>query len=181
MAQQEFFNNKKQQKPSSEQLNDAFDANLDSLMLDSIILAYQNSLSIPGIATLIIKDNEIVWNKNYGYRNLQYQLPVEDSTLFLMASISKTITVTAVMQLWENGLIDLQSNINNYLPSGFSVVNPYYPSDIITVKMLMTHTSTLLDNWNILLPLISCGDSPISLNTFLINYLVPGGTYYSPK
>ena len=141
-AQLDFFNNEQQQKPSSEQLTDAFNVNLDSLMLDSIILAYQNSLSIPGIATLIIKDNEVVWNKNYGYRNLQYQLPVEDSTLFLMASISKTITVTAAMQLWENGMIDLESNINNYLPSGFTVVNPDYPSDIITVKMLMTHTST---------------------------------------
>jgi len=179
LAQLEFFNNKEQCNLSSEQLTDAFNENLDSLMLDSIILAYQNSLSIPGIATLIIKDNEIVWNKNYGYRNLQYQLPVEDSTLFLMASISKTITATAAMQLWENGLIDLQSNINNYLPSGFTVVNPHYPGDIITVKMLMTHTSTLLDNWNILLPLISCGDSLISLDTFLIKYLTPGGTYYS--
>ena len=179
IAQLEFFNIEQQQKPSSEKLTDAFNVNLDSLMLDSIILTYQNSLSIPGIATLIIKDNEVVWNKNYGYRNLQNQLPVEDSTLFLMASISKTITVTAAMQIWENGMIDLNSNINNYLPSGLTVVNPYYPSDIITVKMLMTHTSTLLDNWNILLPLISCGDSPISLNTFLINYLTPGGIYYS--
>jgi CubicO group peptidase (beta-lactamase class C family) len=179
LAQYEFFNNQEQYKINSEQLTDAFNANLDSLMLDSIILAYQNSLSIPGIATLIIKDNEVVWNKNYGYRNLQYQLPVEDSTLFLMASISKTITVTAAMQLWENSMIDLNSNINNYLPSGLTVVNPYYPSDIITVKMLMTHTSTLLDNWDFLLPLISCGDSPISLDTFLINYLTPGGTYYS--
>ena len=179
LAQLEFFNNQEQFNPFSEQLTHAFNENLDSLMLDSIILAYQNSLSIPGIATLIIKDNEVVWNRNYGYRNLQNQLPVEDSTLFLMASISKTITATAVMQLWENGLIDLQSNINNYLPSGFTVVNPQYPGDIITVKMLMTHTSTLLDNWNILLPLISCGDSPISLDTFLINYLTPGGTYYS--
>ncbi len=163
-----------------EQLTDALTADLDSLMLDSIIIAYKNSQSIPGIATMIIKENEIIWNKNYGYRNLQNQLPVEDSTLFLMASVSKTFVATAVMQLWENGMIDLQGNINNYLPTGFTVANPYYPSDVITVKMLMTHTSSLLDNWNIMYPLISCGDSPISLNTFLVNYLTPGGTYYSP-
>ena len=118
-------------------------------MLDSIILAYKNSLSIPGIATLIIKDNEVVWNKNYGYRNLQYQLPVEDSTIFLMVSISKTILATAVMQLWENGMIDLEKNINNYLPSGFTVENPRFPSDTITVKMLLTHTSSILDNGTI--------------------------------
>jgi CubicO group peptidase (beta-lactamase class C family) len=148
-------------------------------MLDSIILAYQNSLSIPGIATLIIKDNEVVWNKNYGYRNLQYQLPVEDSTIFLIVSISKTILATAVMQLWENGLIDLEKNVNNYLPTGFTIANPRFPGDTITVKMLLTHTSSILDNGTIEIPLISCGDSPIGLDSFLVNYLTPGGSYYS--
>ncbi|MBE0570147.1 MAG: serine hydrolase [Ignavibacteriaceae bacterium] len=179
LAQYEFFNNQERYKINSEQLTDAFNANLDSLMLDSIILAYQNSLSIPGIATLIIKDNEVVWNKNYGYRNLQYQLPVEDSTIFLIVSISKTILATAVMQLWENGLIDLEKNVNNYLPTGFTIANPRFPGDTITVKMLLTHTSSILDNGTIEIPLISCGDSPLSLDSFLVNYLTPGGSYYS--
>jgi CubicO group peptidase (beta-lactamase class C family) len=179
LAQYEFFNNQEQYKINSEQLTDAFNANLDSLMLDSIILTYQNSLSIPGIATLIIKDNEVVWNKNYGYRNLQYQLPVEDSTIFLIVSISKTILATAVMQLWENGLIDLEKNVNNYLPTGFTIANPRFPGDTITVKMLLTHTSSILDNGTIEIPLISCGDSPLSLDSFLVNYLTPGGSYYS--
>ena len=43
----------------------------------------------------------------------------------------------------------------------------------------MIHTSSLLDNWSILLPLNVCGDSPIPLDTFLVNYYTPGGTYYS--
>jgi len=152
---------------------------IDSTQLDSIIIDYKNSLSIPGISTMIIKDNQIVWNKNYGYRNLQYQLPVEDSTIFLIVSISKIILATAVMQLWENGLINLENNINNYLPTGFTVANPRFPNDSITVKMLMTHTSSILDNGAIVIPLISCGDSPISLDSFLVNYLTPGGAYYS--
>ena len=112
-GQLEFLNNEQQQKISSEQLTNALSVNLDSLMLDSIIIAYKNSQSIPGIATMIVKDNEVIWNKNYGYRNLQNQLPVEDSTIFLMASISKPILATAVMQLWENGMINLENNINN--------------------------------------------------------------------
>jgi CubicO group peptidase (beta-lactamase class C family) len=178
-AQLEFFNNEKQQKISSEQLTDAFTVNIDSLMLDSIIIAYMNSQSVPGITTLIIKDNEVAWNKNYGYRNLQFQLPVEDSTLFYMASISKTILATAVMQLWENGMIDLEGNINDYLPSGFTVVNPFFSNDTITVKMLMTHTSSLQDNWYFLDALWSCGDYPVTLDSFLVNYFTPGGAYYS--
>ena len=147
-AQLEFLNYEQRQKISSEQQTNVLTANLDSLMLDSIIIAYKNSQSIPGIATMIVKDNEVIWNKNYGYRNLQNQLPVEDSTLFLMASISKTILATAVMQLWENGMINLENNINNYLPPGFTVKNPFYPNDSITIKMLMIHTSSIQDDYN---------------------------------
>ncbi len=149
-AQLEFYRNEQPQKISSGQLTNALSVNLDSLMLDSLIIAYKNSQSIPGIATIIVKDNEVIWNKNYGYRNLQNQLSVEDSTIFLMASISKPILATAVMQLWENGMINLENNINNYLPLGFTVKNPLYPNDTITVKMLLVHTSSIQDNWNIL-------------------------------
>jgi CubicO group peptidase (beta-lactamase class C family) len=177
-AQLEFFNNEQKQNTSFEQLTDNFTVNLDSLMLDSIITAYMNSENIPGAATLIIKNNEVVWNKNYGYRNLENQLPVDDSTLFLMASISKTILATAIMQLWENGLIELNNSINEYLPSGFTVVNPHFPSDTITVKMIMTHTSSIQDSY-FLDNLWSCGDYPVTFESFLVNYFTPGGTYYS--
>ena len=98
-AQFEFFNNNQQQKLFSEQSLDAIYLNPDSLMLDSIITEYKNSNSIPGLATMIVKDNNVIWSKNYGYRNVQNQLPVEDTTIFLTASISKTIVATAVMQL----------------------------------------------------------------------------------
>lgn len=180
-AQLEFVNNNQQQKISTEQLSSAVNVNLDSLMLDSIIVAYKNSNSIPGIATLIIKNNKVIWNKNYGYRNLQLQLPVEDSTIFLIASVSKTVLATAVMQLWENGMIKLGNNINDYLPSGISVKNPLHLNNPITVKMLMIHTSSIQDNWDIIERFETCGDSPIRLDSFLVKYLTPGGTYYSPS
>ena len=176
-AQLEFYNNHQHQKISSEQLTNNFNGNLDSLTLDSIIIAYKNTNSIPGIASLIVKNNQVIWNKNYGYRNVQSQLPVEDSTIFLISSISKTIVATAVMQLWENGAIDLGNNINNYLPSDFTVINQYYPNDSITVKMLLAHTSSIKDNMNLLWSLNVCGDSPIRLDSFLVKYLTPGGSY----
>jgi len=152
---------------------------IDSTQLDSIITEYIASENIPGATGLIFKSNgEIIWSGKYGYRNLEYQLPVEDSTLFLMASISKTFVATAIMQLWQSGLINLDGNINDYLPAGFTVVNPYHPNDTITVKMLMLHTSSLRDNWNVLWPLWGCGDYPVSVDTFMINYFTPGGIYY---
>jgi CubicO group peptidase (beta-lactamase class C family) len=178
-AQLEFFNYEQKQKISSQQPADVFTVNVDSLLLDSVFIAFRNSQLVPGVAAIISKDNEVIWSNNYGYKNLQLQLPVEDSTLFLMASVSKPIIATGVMQLWENGLIALDDNINDYMPSGFTVENPYFPGEIITVKMLMTHTSSLKDNWSIMDPLWDCGDSPVPLDSFLINYFTPGGTYYS--
>ena len=171
-------NNLKSYKSTIES-NNLVNVNLDSLMLDSMIVSELISKSIPGFTSIIVKDNKVIWNKNYGFRNRELQLPVEDSTIFLIASTSKTIVATAVMQLWEKKIITLENNINNYLPAGFSVVNPYYPNDTITVKMLMTHTSSLQDNWNILELLTICGDSPIKLDSFLINYFTPGKKYYS--
>ena len=174
----EFYQNYNKERKTVHQFISS-NINLDSLMLDSAITYFQNSQSLPGIATLIIKDNKIIWSKNYGYRNLQLQLPVEDSTFFIIASISKTILATAVMQLWENGIIELEGDINDYLPNGFKVTNPYYPNNKITIKMLMTHTSSLQDNYDIIYYNWTCGDSPISLDTFLINYFTPVGSDYS--
>jgi len=147
--------------------------------LDSIILSTMEQYHIPGLASLIIKNDETVWSRNYGYANVALNQSVEDSTLFLMASVSKTIMATAIMQLWEDGLFGLDDNINDYLQPDFQVINPNHPRDTITFKMLMTHTSSINDNWNILNPLTVCGDSPIPLDSFLINYFTPGGIYYS--
>ena len=180
-AQLELLNNKQQQKISSEQLIDALNANLDSLMLDSIFTEYITSENIPGATGLIVnKNGDIMWSGNYGYRNLELQLPVEDSTMFLVASISKTFVATAIMQLWENGLINLDGNINDYLPDGFTIVNPNFPNDTITVEMLMIHTSSLRD-YPFLWQLSDCGDYPESVDSFLVNYFTPGGRYYSPN
>jgi len=96
-----------------------------------------------------------------------------------MASISKTIMATAFMQLWEDGLVNLDDNVNNYLLPDFQVVNPSHPNDTITIKMLMTHTSSINDNYNVLWSLLTCGDSPIPLDSFFVNYFTPGGIYYS--
>jgi CubicO group peptidase (beta-lactamase class C family) len=147
--------------------------------LDSIIISTMETYHLPGLASLIIKQDQIIWNRNYGYANVELNRSVEDSTLFLMASISKTIMATAIMQLWEDGLFGLDDNINDYLQPDFQVINPNHPRDTITFKMLMTHTSSINDNWSILDPLTVCGDSPIPLDSFLINYFTPGGIYYS--
>jgi len=94
---------------------------------------------IPGLSVSIVKNGSIVWGNNYGYANTADSILVNQNTLFLLSSVSKTITATALMQLWEEQYFQLDDPINNYLP--FTVSHPDYPNTELTFKMLLTHTS----------------------------------------
>ena len=116
--------------------------------LDSFIVAKMDQYHFPGLSACIVKDDQIIWKNVYGYANIEENRLVTDSTLFFLASVSKPVTGTAIMQLWEQGLFNLDDDINNYLP--FQVRNPSHPNDPITFQMLLTHTSSIYDNWNLL-------------------------------
>jgi CubicO group peptidase (beta-lactamase class C family) len=147
--------------------------------LDSFIDSTMAVEHIPGLAACAIYDGDIIWSGNYGYADIARQIAPTDLTLFLMASISKTFVGVALMQLWEQGLFNLDDDINRYLP--WEVHNPSYPASTITFRMLMSHTSAIADNWAVMDSLYTWGgDSPIPLEEFLRNYLTPGGSYYYP-
>ncbi|UCF71089.1 MAG: serine hydrolase [candidate division WOR-3 bacterium] len=149
----------------------------DSAGLHTFIQDACSSYHIPGVATWACKNGQVIWQYCYGYANIDDSIHVVDTTLFMLASISKTFTATAIMQLWERGVFDLDEDINGYLP--FGVRNPNYPDSIITFRMLMTHTSSIQDNWTVIDPLyVWGGDSPIPLGSFLEDYLISGGAYY---
>ena len=158
---------------NNQSISEGYDSNA-SWDLDTVILEKMDYYKIPGLAASIIKDGEIYWTGAYGFANIADSNEVTDSTLFMLASVSKTVTSVAIMQLWEEGLSELDDDINNYLP--FEVHNPFFPDSVITIRMLLTHTSSINDNWNEM-PYYA-GDSPIPLGEYLENYLVPGGTYY---
>ena len=152
------------------------EADLDAFITQSMVQGGH-----PGLAALIIKNGEVVWRRNYGLAQVDPAVPVTDETLFMLASISKTITSVAFFQLWEDPRfdLDLDDDINDYLP--FPVRNPHFPDVPITFRMLLTHTSSIQDNSGMLFgSRIYCdGDSPISLSEFVAGRLVPGGKYYA--
>jgi CubicO group peptidase (beta-lactamase class C family) len=162
---------------SSENFNASNFAQLTSTPLDSFIVTFMDSFHIPGLSACVIKDGNIFWEGAYGIANFAQSRKVNNSTLFLIMSISKTITSTALMQLYEDGLFGLDDNINEYLP--FNVIHPLFPDSVITFRMLMTHTSGITSNYTGLGHLfVDNGDSPVPLNSFLSDYLIPGGAYY---
>jgi len=153
-------------------------AALDSAELEAIILSLMDTLNVPGLSAIAVKNGLTFWQGQYGIANFAENRPVADSTLFMLASVSKPVTATALMQLWEQGYFELDDDINDYLP--YPVINPDFPADAITFRQLLCHTSSIVDNWTILDPLAAVGDPTIPLAEFTQGYLVPGGTYYSP-
>ena len=87
---------------------------------------------IPGLSISVVKDDNIVWEKQLGYANINNDIVVDENTMFILSSISKTITATSLMQLYEQGLFMLDDNINDYL--SFDVIHPDYQNNSITFK-----------------------------------------------
>ena len=96
-----------------------------------------------GMSVVKICDSEVDEIFHYGLRDNTRDLDIDDSTLFRIASISKTITATGAMILVDNGNLDLDADIGDYL--GFECRNPLYPDVVITTRMVLSHTSSIQD------------------------------------
>jgi CubicO group peptidase (beta-lactamase class C family) len=134
----------------------------------------------PSIATCIIYDDDVVWSNAYGYYDIENKKEATTQTLYLQASVSKTVTATALMQLYEQGLFDLDDDVNDYLP--FDLRNPNYPDIPITIKMILSHRSSLADDnlyWICLSYLPGDPDVQGFPYPWLQEYLTPGGSAYS--
>jgi CubicO group peptidase (beta-lactamase class C family) len=144
--------------------------------LDEFILGKMKSANIPGLSACIVKKDKLVWSGAFGWADVENKKPMTEETIQNIGSISKTITATAVMQLFEQGKFKLDDDVNGYLP--FGVRNPRFPDDPITFRQLLTHKSSIKDG-----PAYehsyACGDPTVSLKDWIKGYLVPGGKYYS--
>ena len=148
--------------------------------LDQFILAGMKEAKVPGLAALTIKEGKIFWAGYYGWANIKDKQPVTKDTLFQLASISKTVTACMIMQQVEKGKLKLDADINTLLP--FKVRNPKHAHKPITLRQLLTHTSGIRDNWNVLEDTwVKNGDSPKPLGKSLLAYLREDGEFFSAK
>ncbi len=148
-------------------------------VLDGFIHDQMREGRLPGLAAAVVKDGELAWARGYGLANIAHERRASADVEFMLASVSKTVAAVAVMQAVEDGLVDLDADVNDVLP--FAVRNPEFPDDAITARMLLTHTSSLRDNWSVLNTIYTQGDSPVPLGEFLAEYLVPGGRHYDAE
>lgn len=109
----------------------------------------QPDKALSSLSVLAIKSGEVVYQQQFGQRYIDLQnsannLPADKLTLFRVASVSKMVAAIGAMCLVEQGKLDLDADISNYL--GFKLRNPHYPDQVITTRMLLSHTSSLRDD-----------------------------------
>src|SRR5215813_12031086 len=105
--------------------------------LDGIIGMQVKQNDIAGVTVSVVKDGKLLLARGYGYADVEKKKPVSaEVTLFRCGSISKLFTWTAVMQLFEQGKLDLDSDVNEYLD--FKIPQAF--DKPITLKNLLTHT-----------------------------------------
>ena len=110
--------------------------------LDELFAKQMEEYHIAGAAVSVVKDGKLFFAKGYGYADLEKRIPVDpEQTIFRIGSVTKLFTWTAVMQLVEQGKLDLDADINTYLD--FRIPNTY--PQPITLKHLMTHTAGFED------------------------------------
>jgi CubicO group peptidase (beta-lactamase class C family) len=145
-------------------------------MIDSIIESLMDEYHIPGAQACVILGDTVVWTGAYGYMDATLTTPVTDTTLFLLASISKTVITTSLLQCVENGLVNLDTNVSVYLP--FPVSNWFSPTPI-TCRMILSHVSSIDRNDASWIPDMIYGEDWIGdVSQYLEDYLVPGGDTY---
>jgi CubicO group peptidase (beta-lactamase class C family) len=144
--------------------------------LDQFILAAMDEGHLPGVAVAIIQKDQVLFSRGYGDADRDGPKPVTVDTPFMLASVSKTVIAAAVLQAADAGLLDLDQDIDTYLP--FPVDHPAKPDAPITLRALLTHTAGIADDWDRLSALYVDGDSPITLAQFMQDYLSAGGAYH---
>jgi CubicO group peptidase (beta-lactamase class C family) len=138
-------------------------------------IGYQMSLGhIPGVATAIIDHGAVVHTTAQGMAT--DTTSVDEHTLFLVASISKTFVAALILGLVEDGTISLDEPAETYL--GYPVRSPMSPDHAITVRELMAHTSGMVDDWVALGQVTVTGDPTTTLGQFASAY-VPEDLHYT--
>ena len=97
-----------------------------------------------GMSVALITNGAVTWQGSYGLADAGRQIPVTNNTIFRIASISKTVTATALLQLWEAGKVDLDADVSTYL--GWQLRHPNYPETPITLRQLLSHQSGIRDS-----------------------------------
>lgn len=101
-------------------------------------------LDVVGLSVAVVKKGDIIYTHSFGLKHIESNTPLRDEDLFRIASISKSFSATSVLQLEAAGKLSLDDDFSKLV--GFKVRNPTYPETIITLRMVLSHTSSINDS-----------------------------------
>ena len=102
--------------------------------------------NVTGLSIALVDDKGLIWAQGFGYADKENKIPATPQTVYRVASISKLFTATAIMQLAEQGKINIDEPLTTYLPE-FSIKTRFPGEGKITPRNLMTHHSGLPANF----------------------------------
>lgn len=111
--------------------------------LNQKLSAYVTKNKLIGLGVAVVNHDSVIYSNGFGYANREKNIAYTTQTVQLIASISKTFIGISLMKAQEMGKLNLDDDINLYLP--FKVINPYFPDHKITIRHLASHSSGLRD------------------------------------
>jgi CubicO group peptidase (beta-lactamase class C family) len=112
---------------------------LNSVAIDSVVERTLRAFDVPGIAVCVIKDGKVIHSKGYGVRSLDTRQPVDENTLFGIASNSKAFTTAALGMLVDEGKLSWDDKVRKYIPE-FKLYDPWVTEEF-TIRDLLCHRS----------------------------------------
>src|SRR5690606_21138283 len=107
------------------------------------------NVHIPGLAAIVVNSTDILYEEGFGYHSpISHQYPIDPvKSIFVLASLSKTFIALASMQLVENGQLNLDIDVNQYLKFPMKISHPLFPNIKITMRHILSHSSGLGSNY----------------------------------
>jgi serine beta-lactamase-like protein LACTB, mitochondrial len=85
--------------------------------IEAAVSKFMATTHVPGVSVAVVENGEYEWGTGFGFADAENNVPASERTLFRLASISKSLTATAAMQLWERGQLDLDAPVQKYCPA----------------------------------------------------------------
>ncbi|MEM7659384.1 MAG: serine hydrolase [Bacteroidota bacterium] len=145
--------------------------------LDDHIDSVMTEENIPGLAIGVIRNGRIDWNQGYGFANIETGQEVTKNTPFMLTRPADMVVTTVLLQVMRENGLGMDDDINAVLPT--PIVHGRFSNAILTPRMLLTHTSGILDNGPTLASVYTNGDTDIRLRDFIYGYFNEGGAYFS--
>ena len=101
-------------------------------------------LDVMGLSVAVVKNGGIIYTHSFGLKNAESNTALSDQDIFRIASISKSFSATSIIQLIEAKKMKLSDDFSNLV--GFKIRNPKFPETVITLKMILSHTSSTTDS-----------------------------------